>query len=235
MKNKNSIFRLIIITIFVVIYTSCNDGGGNQITEPSDPNNEKLSNCDYDGRGTPLDVTNPAPKSWSGKIEVNNDDATYYIISNWANKVNIFLDDNKGEIRLNLETAITKDDNNNYWCLGAGYFEDDKLTVQPSTYKFVVEFDSETNILDFSRKISGNDAVVGIVVRNENGDVVSFFGDTFYSKAKLELTPDDDTKSGTFKSVATPNNNDNLLKPSKKFQTYEKEVISMDKVRYLSY
>ena len=149
-----------------------------------------LMNSAYTATGTPLAVSNPAPASWSGEFEVSDElSEPYYAISNWANKILMYLKNDNGKILLD-GTVVVAEYDSRYLCFAAGYYEGGYLVSKPASFQYEINYNVNTGTLNFSGTIDGRTAVVGVVGRNKiTGQVETFYGDTFYSGAKLILTP----------------------------------------------
>ena len=167
----------------------------------------------YTATGTPLTLPNPAPNSWSGELEVNDElGVIYYVISNWANKTLLYLYYNDGQITLDGSTVLFEYDNL-YICFAVGYIQGSNLTVKPASFQYEINYNSTTKTLDFSGTVDGKTAVVGLVGRNKtSGEVQTFYSDTFYSNAKLVLTP----KSSSPSNRVITNLNNNTLSGKEK-------------------
>ncbi|MCL2073946.1 MAG: BACON domain-containing protein [Marinilabiliaceae bacterium] len=179
-------------TATIIITAGNTESVSINVTQEAAEQYNEIVNSNYSAWGTPLLV---APYSFSGKLWVNEDfNGKYYSITNWANKIMIFLDVQNDKIFLDTRTVIFEYDDLN-WCMGVGYYIGDTFYAQPVSYQHEIQYDSYNNTLDFSGYVEGYDAVFGLIGRdNSTGEVQSFSGDTFYSEVSLQLYPQ--SKSG---------------------------------------
>ena len=206
---KRNFFRQLIFVILLspLFFVSCNKE--NSEDTPETP--EKLENSTYSGTGSPLF---DAPSSFTGKFVVNEEliNETYYTITNWANKTLVFLDYKNGKFYLDGTTVLFEYDNL-YWCMGVSTSDEwGNVHIQPASFEYEVKYNSSTKTFDFSGTLNNQPVVVGLVGRDKvTGEALSFSGDTFYSDAKLVLTP-------IPKSVSAKTQDfENFLKPTKNF------------------
>jgi len=228
---KRNILKLTIFTIALcnLLFFSC------QEKEKPDDNPPlptiSVPGGAYSATGTPLAVSTPAPSQWSGEVAINDISGNPHIgISNWADKSLIFLDFKNGKMYLDLKSAIEL--NGRYLCLCVGYYADGQFHASPTSFEYEVKYVRNTKTLDFSGKVGNNDAFIGLVTRNKTtGETDIFYGDTFYSDAKLVITP----ASGSSISInANSLIDEYFLKPAIKIesQSHEFQKIDIENVRF---
>ena len=228
MKNKILKKTIFIVTVSAFILFSCGDNN-----KPNPDTGGDLVNSSYEATGTPINVENKGDKSWKGDLKVINDLKDPYIsITNWAKSHVVFLNIKGKNIYLDGETVIVEEGGLN-WCFGVGYFKKGVFYATSADYEYPVKYDVKTKKLNFTGEVDDEDAVVGIIGRDDKGVAQSFYGKTVYSEVVFELTPVD-TKSLETKIAGESNTIEKYLRPAKKIENHfpARQKIDMENVKF---